>query len=413
MPEYLTPGVFVEEVSFRAKSIEGVATGTAAFVGPAHQGPLGATPVLVTSFSEFERIFGGRENLVFAGGGESVNHLAHAAAAFFANGGQRLYVVRTFLPTTVADTPGASDGQEPPVARLVPPVPGAVSCEEALSALESVDDIATVATSGHAGFSRSHGDAVRQLLIAHCERMRYRFAVLDIPAGLTSGEVRELRSRIDTSRAALYYPWVVVANQAAGAGSGGIPREIALSPSGFVAGIYARTDILRGVWKAPANEVMAGALRLERSIGSAEQEVLGPLGINCLRVFSGRGMRVWGARTTSSDPQWKYLNVRRYFNYLEHSIDRSTQWVVFEANCERLWANFRESVSSFLYNEWCAGALLGSRPEEAFFVRCDRSTMTQGDLDAGRLVCLVGVSTAKPAEFVIFRIGQKTADAVS
>lgn len=176
-------------------------------------------------------------------------------------------------------------------------------------------------------------------------------------------------------------------------------------------GIYARNDAERGVWKAPANEVVRGALRFEREVNQRQQEVLNPEGINCLRYFFGRGNRVWGARTVSSDPEWKYVNVRRYFIYLERSIDRSTQWAVFEPNGERLWANVRETVSAFLYNEWRSGALLGTSPEEAFFVRCDRSTMTQDDLDNGRLICEIGVAVLKPAEFVIFRIGQKTADA--
>ncbi|RMH34166.1 MAG: phage tail sheath family protein, partial [Nitrospirae bacterium] len=183
-----------------------------------------------------------------------------------------------------------------------------------------------------------------------------------------------------------------------------------LPPSGFVCGIYARNDVQRGVHKAPANEIVRGALRFETDINFAQQEVLNPLGINCLRSFPGRGLRVWGARTISSDPEWKYVNVRRYFNYLEHSVDRGTQWAVFEPNGERLWANIRETVSSFLYNEWISGALLGKNTDEAFFVRCDRSTMTQNDLDNGRLICLIGVAVLKPAEFVIFRIGQKTAD---
>jgi phage tail sheath protein FI len=148
-------------------------------------------------------------------------------------------------------------------------------------------------------------------------------------------------------------------------------------------------------------------------VNFAQQEVLNPIGVNCLRYLSGRGYRLWGARTASSDPEWKYVNVRRYFNYLEASIDRSTQWAVFEPNGERLWANVRETVESFLYGEWRSGALLGASTKEAFFVRCDRSTMTQTDIDNGRLVCLIGVAVVKPAEFVIFRIGQKTADARS
>lgn len=410
MPEYLAPGVYVEEVGFRSKSIEGVGTSTAAFVGPAHQGPLGATPVQVTSFTEFERIFGGRENLNFAGGGESVNHLAHATAAFFANGGQQLFVVRTFMPPAGAGAVTADDGSEPPAARLDPQVPGTVSCEEALAALESVDEVAIVAAPGHAGFSRAHVDAVRHLLIAHCERMRYRFAILDTPAGLTPGEVGAVRSGIDTSRAAFYYPWVVVANPAAGAGNKGIPGKIALPPSGFVAGIYARNDIERGVWKAPANEVVHGAIGFERMLNKSQQEILNPLGINCLRFFEGRGYRLWGARTASSDAEWKYVNVRRYFCYLERSIDKGTQWAVFEPNGEALWANIRQTIEDFLRNEWQNGALLGDKPEKAYFVRCDRSTMSQNDLDNERLVCLVGVAPLKPTEFVIFRIGQWTAD---
>ena len=155
---------------------------------------------------------------------------------------------------------------------------------------------------------------------------------------------------------------------------------------------------------------MRSALRFENEINFAEQEVLNPLGVNCLHFLTGRGYRVWGARTASSDPEWKYVNVRRYFNYLEASIDRSTQWAVFEPNGERLWANIRETVGGFLYNEWVSGALLGKSPDEAYFVRCDRTTMTQADLDNGRLICLIGVAALKPAEFVIFRIGQKTAD---
>ena len=192
-----------------------------------------------------------------------------------------------------------------------------------------------------------------------------------------------------------------------------IPREILLPPSGFICGIYARNDLERGVHKAPANEAVRGALRFEFEINFAQQEVLNPLGVNCLRYLPGRGYRVWGARTVSSDPEWKYVNVRRYFNYVERSIDQGTQWAVFESNGERLWANIRDTISSFLYNEWASGALLGGSPKEAFLVRCDRSTMTQNDLDNGRLICLIGIAVLKPAEFVIFRIGQKTADARS
>jgi phage tail sheath protein FI len=211
----------------------------------------------------------------------------------------------------------------------------------------------------------------------------------------------------------MYYPWVTVNNPIARPGINTEPIEIDLPPSGFASGIFARNDIQRGVYKAPANEVVQGALRFETNINTAQQEVLNPLGVNCLRYFPGRGYRVWGARTISTDPEWRYVNVRRYFNYVAASIDRGTQWAVFEPNNESLWANIRDTVSSFLYVEWISGALLGSNENEAYFVRCDRSTMAQSDLDAGRLICLVGIAVVKPAEFVIFRIGQKTADARS
>ena len=280
----------------------------------------------------------------------------------------------------------------------------------ALAALAKIDDIAIVAAPGSSAFASR--DAIRNALIAHAEgRRMYRIAVLDTDAGLNAGAARDARSTIDSKYAALYYPWVVISNPNARPGRDDIPREIALPPSGFLCGIYARNDIERGVHKAPANEVVRGALRFEREVSFGEQEMLNPLGVNCLRFFPGRGYRVWGARTASSDPEWKYVNVRRYFNYLEASIDRSTQWAVFEPNGERLWANIRETIASFLYNEWRNGALLGAKAEDAYFVRCDRSTMTQNDLDNGRLVCLIGVAALKPAEFVIFRIGQKTADA--
>ena len=297
---------------------------------------------------------------------------------------------------------GGNDGAEP--------IPDDYA--RALREFENVEDIAIVAAPGHSAYGEFQG--IQAALITHAERRRsYRIAVLDTPPAQAISEARNVRSRIDSKYAALYYPWVVIANPLARPGLEHIPREIAVPPSGFVCGIYGRNDTQRGVFKAPANEVVLGALRFESDINFAQQEVLNPLGINCLRFFPGRGYRLWGARTASSDPEWKYVNVRRYFNYLERSIDVSTQWAVFEPNGERLWANIRETVSDFLYNEWVSGALLGSSTKEAFFVRCDRSTMTQNDLDNGRLICLIGVAVIKPAEFVIFRIGQKTADSRS
>ena len=291
-------------------------------------------------------------------------------------------------------------------------MPGSTHYDTGLLLLKSIEDISIIAAPGHSEHP-SAAQAIQGSLIKHAENMRYRIAVLDSGKAKTPGEAQEERSKIDSKYAAYYYPWVVVNNPLARPGNDQVPKEIALPPSGFVCGVYARTDISRGVWKAPANEVVRGALRFESEINKGQQDILNPMGINCLRFFFGRGYRVWGARTVSSDPEWKYVNVRRYFIYLERSIDRSTQWVVFEPNGERLWANVRETVSNFLYTEWRNGALMGSTPEEAFFVRCDRSTMTQNDLDNGRMICEIGVAVLYPAEFVIFRIGQKTADARS
>jgi phage tail sheath protein FI len=289
-------------------------------------------------------------------------------------------------------------------------VPNAASYREALDRTEALDDISIVAAPGHSELADAA--AIRTEVITHVEqRGLYRVAVLDARSGDGVNEVRATRGTIDSDRVAMYYPWVTIANPQARPGDASEVAELNAPPSGFVCGIYARTDIERGVWKAPANEVVRGALRFERDVSFGENEVLNPLGINCLRYFPGRGYRVWGARTASSDPEWKYLSVRRYFHFLEASIERGTQWAVFEPNGPALWANVRETISSFLYNEWVSGALLGDSQKEAYFVRCDRNTMTQNDLDNGRLICLIGVAVVKPAEFVIFRIGQKTATA--
>ena len=273
-----------------------------------------------------------------------------------------------------------------------------------LAALEDVEDIAIVMVPAAAAHAASHA-GVLLAMQAHCRRMRYRVGLVDAREGMSVAQVREMRNDFDDSRLAMYHPWVVVSDPTGGR------REITLPPSGFIAGVYARTDVDRGVHKAPANEVVLGALGFEQEINAFQQELLNPNGINCLRSFAGRGHRVWGGRTLSSDPEWKYVNVRRFFLYLERSIEKSTQWAVFEPNGQGLWANVRSTVEDFLFNEWRGGRLLGSTPKEAYFVRCDRSTMTQNDLDNGRLVCLVGVAPLRPAEFVIFRIGQKTADA--
>jgi hypothetical protein len=300
---------------------------------------------------------------------------------------------------------GGSDGTD---------VPADTAWDNALNLLLGLEDISIIAAPGSSALGGTTPASVVLKLIGSAEARRaFRIAVLDTPRGLEptgSTSAVSMKNGIDSTRAALYYPWIMVANPLASTDLTQ-PDQIALPPSGFVCGIYARSDINRGVIKAPANETVTGALGLQRDVRFGEQEVLNPLGINCIRALPNRGIRVWGARTIYSDPEWKYVNIRRYFLYLEASIDQGTQWAVFEPNGERLWANVRTTISDFLYNEWLNGALLGATPKEAFFVTCDRSTMSQNDLDNGRLVCLIGVAALKPAEFVIFRIGQSTADA--
>ena len=281
-----------------------------------------------------------------------------------------------------------------------------------LEALGEIDDIAIVAApdgSTYANVDQSF--AAMSHLVAHAELDRFRIAVVDGPQNSSLSAIRAFRGRFDSTYGALYHPWIEIFDPTQRAAQGAPPDRILLPPSGFVTGVYARTDIRRGVHKAPANEVVFGLTQFEANINDGRQAVLNPEGINALRFFDGRGYRIWGARTMTSDPEWKYVNVRRLFIYLEHSIYRGTQWAVFEPNNERLWANVQETVSDFLYTLWRDGALMGTKPEQAYFVRCDRTTMSQNDLDNGRLICLVGIAPAKPAEFVIFRVGQWTGDA--
>ncbi len=640
MPEYLAPGVYVEEVSFRSKTIEGVSTSTAAFVGPTRYGPVSGDPELITSLLAFERIYGGLDDLNF-GSPPQTNYLAHAVRAFFEEGGKRLYVSRVFkfadgfainsdgVPnkdyastdasnvsppqpqlTLRARFPGVAgnmrvtftlrvgknafkpktasaeatltrvhdydvvfvrsgnlpvrgdglfvarwdavnrrwvlrgngadvllneallnDAQILPIAVTVgveppetisprgfgssqllgefgfdprsangltktftkkPPtrfqfltVPFAIEVPDGfdpdddslplsllrellgegvvgtltddhtsseqrraiytlgdqngvvgddgllpddeaykgiddfkdyigdpllmvkngLLAFEAVEDISIVAAPGYSDGYATDSDrvlAVQNALINHCEKMRYRIAVLDTPPNLLPTEAVGFRNLRSSKYAALYYPWITIADPL---GDG----RLNLPPSGFITGIYARNDNDHAVFKAPANEVIRLAIDFEQRINKSQQELLNPNGVNCLRFFEGHGFLVWGARTISDDSEWKYVNLRRYFAYLEHSIDRGTQWVVFENNGQQLWDNVRRTVEDFLYNEWKMGGLMGDKPEQAFFVRCDLSTMTQNELDTGRLVCLIGVAPVRPAEFVIFRIGQITA----
>jgi phage tail sheath protein FI len=246
---------------------------------------------------------------------------------------------------------------------------------------------------------------INRKIIDHCEKMRFRFAAID---GERDSEPSDLDPRAinkwDTSYAAFYAPWIVISDPQSGA-------RRTVPSGGHVLGVYARTDTERGVFKAPANEIVRGALNVRFDINDNTQGVLNPRGVNVIRSFPARGIRVWGARTLSSDSLWKYVSVRRLFIFLEHSIYDGTQWVVFEPNDDRLWARVKDTVRLFLRSQWRGGALFGRTEEEAFFITCDRTTMTQDDILNGRLICEIGIAPVRPAEFVIFRIFQNTAEA--
>ena len=542
MPEYLSPGVYVEEVSTGPKPIEGVSTSVAGFVGPTERGPEEIR--YITSWLEFTRWYGGHL-------GVDKSFMSYAIQGFFDNGGKRCFVGRVidtvaapaaasfragtddttiysygrgefgeniFVRVTAASKAlkGAStpalpnkaagwvrvqvlyfSGQAPTVGSFVDPFalpdPTTDKAKRRAEVIEDFDDLSLDRTAsnslltivnmgsrlirvdstalagapikltvsapsapfnpliGGVGGNRPvaadyNGDTdpilklpnnndllgrgrglaamdtidgvsllmapdeatvpnLTQKVIASCESLKDRFAVLSTP--LTFDHARP-NLQFDTTYGALYHPWIWVYDP--------VTRDDQLiPPTGHMAGIIARTDIEQGVFKAPANATVVGAKDLAAPLPKGVQDLLNPIGVNCIRDFrsDGRGIRLWGARTMSSDPEWKYVNVRRLFLYIEESIDEGTQWVVFEPNNEVTWGRVVRSISGFLRTIWRAGGLFGSKPEEAFFVRCDRTTMDEDDIQNGRLICQIGICPVRPAEFVIFRIGQKTADATA
>lgn len=395
MPQYLSPGVYVEEVEGGAKPIAGVGTSTAGFIGqvadsvtmPPQPGkfvldslgePLldslgeptpilfnlapAADPQLVTSWEQFKNTFGD-----FQSGNQT---LAHAVYGFFNNGGTRCWVTRL---TDATDTTAVTN---------------------ALQQFEAIDEIAIVAVPAALDVN------IQSAVLDHCENMEDRFAILDGQRVSTftpddiQGGVR------DSNYAALYFPWISVFDPVS-------KGNIFVAPSGHMAGIYARVDDERGVHKAPANVVIRGAVNVESRLSKSDHDGLNPAGINVIRAFDGN-ITVWGARTLGGDAntEWKYINVRRLFLFLRESIDEGTQWVVFEPNTQDLWSKIRRNVSAFLTNVWRAGALFGSTPAEAFFVKCDAETNPPEVRDLGQVVTEIGVAVVKPAEFVIFRISQ-------
>jgi hypothetical protein len=399
---YLSPGVYVEEVDRGSKPIEAVGTNTVGFLGESAKGPVNE-PVLVTNWSTFVKTFGD-----FA---QCSPYLAHAVYGFFNNGGSRCFIVNvggggeeTELTAAGAQAGDKKDGKDKDKAATVPaPKSGPVDKDSlyigrdrgpgqrsGLKCFEEVDEIAIVAAPGQIS------PAVQDALLTHCETRKDRFAILDSPESIQGGIDRLPKPR-DSKYGAYYFPWIQVYDPDKG--------NVFVPPSGHIAGVYSRTDSERGVHKAPANEQIRGALGLKYAVSKGEQDLLNPKGINAIRNLNG-AVRIWGARTLSTDPSWRYINVRRLFIMVESSIERATQWVVFEPNDHRLWKRVTRTISSFLTLLWRNGALMGTSPEQAFYVKCDEETNPAEVVDAGQLVVEIGLAPVKPAEFVIFRIGQ-------
>jgi Bacteriophage tail sheath protein len=535
---YGAPGVYIEEQPSGSMPIEGVGTAVAAFVGfteryDRDQGdptdPDGVKPQLVTSWPQYERVYGG-----FVRGAM----LPHAVRGFFENGGSSAYICR--IPGTTGpdgtdgnptlSLPAAENPQIPsmrlsavdPRAHLeievVPPPPapapdegdgdggsgggngsgeytfrvyedgqlreeiggipfsgrstrtvekavnersrfvriemaplqGASLAERSpapgrypleappVSAISvtpadlvgnesertgyqglaiaenvtmvAIPDLVTVAGRDDGSIDEDMYLAAQQQLIDFCEASHNKMAILDTPPGLNATRALEWRSRLarDSAFAALYYPNVVVSNPLARPGATNGELYLTVPTSGHVAGVWARTDGARGVWKAPANEAVRGIVRLETDVTNGEQDLLNPEGVNCIRAFGSYGTKIWGARTLAkTDPSWRYINVRRLFNFIEESIQRGTQWAVFEPNDEPLWSQLRLNLNAFMMTLFRQGAFQGATPDQAFFVKVDGETTLQADIDNGIVNILVGFAPLKPAEFVVVKISQK------
>jgi len=402
MAVYQAPGVYVEEVEGGSRPVQGVATSVAAFVGFTERAPegnpddpTGVRPTLVTNWSQFERNYGG-----FVEGAM----LPHAVYGFFANGGGRCYIVKVpHLGADGAALPVAADdlvGNE--AARTG--INGLAVAEDVTMVI--VPDLISIARGADGTVDMDTWRGVQSALISHCEQQKDRMAILDAPPGMSPQQVLEWRTAAgyDSMFATLYYPSIRIANPLSKPNND-LPKTITIPPSGHIGGLWARTDGI-GVWKAPANEVLRGALDLEYQMTTGEQEILNPVGINAIRAFGVRGIRVWGARTTSSDPLWRYLNVRRLFNYIEDSLLGGTQWMVFEPNDANLWARARRTVNAFLLGLWRQGAMVGGTPDAGFYVKCDEETNPKESVDEGRVTIEIGVAAVKPAEFVVIRIAQ-------
>ncbi len=373
---YEAPGVYSNIVSSGNKPIESVGSSTAGFIGQSEEGPVNKA-VLVTSWPQYQKVFGGVDK-----GGT----LAHAVYGFFLNGGGRCYV-NNLGPKKEGQT-------EDEVAALVKGVDKGPTSRSGLCLFKAIDDISLVAAPGMTSLT------IHQMLADHASECGDRIAVLDGMEDLGETQLHEFARIGDCSEAALYWPWISVFDEST-------KKTIYVPPSGHVMGATARVDTERGVHKAPANEVLRGALGLKYSLTRNEQALLNPRGINVIRDLDDMGIRVYGARTLSTDAEWKYLNVRRLFQVVKQSVTKGTEWVVFEPNNEQLWGNICRNVRAYLKTLWASNALQGKTPEEAFYVNCSAATNPQENIDRGIVTIEIGIAPVKPAEFVQINIQQK------
>jgi phage tail sheath protein FI len=387
-------GERIEELPAYERQIRGVTTSTAAFVGRAPGGPVNE-PLRVSTWSEFAEAFSDPERPDRGPYAEDT-YLPHAVKGFFVNGGQLCTVVR--LRPVGALTDGRAVDSRAERAHA-----------DALAALEAVDDVSIVCCPEISAAPAGDADLLVRLQAAtidHCERLANRMVILDTPPGLCPDEVLawRRRSRHDSSYAALYYPWLEVADALSG---GPLP----VPTCGHVAGVWARTASSGGVHKAPANQVIEGISGVCGAVRRSDEEALSAAGVNCVRAVAGRGVRVLGARTLSTEPEWRYVSVRRLLIYLEQSIMLGTQWAVFEPNDECLWERVRRAVSDFLTGAWRAGMLFGVREADAFYVKCDGETNPPDVVKSGHIAIDVGVALGTPREFTVFRISQSACPA--
>lgn len=403
MPNYQTPGVYVEEIESGSKPIEAGATNIVGFLGVAEKGPVNQA-TLVTNWTQYTKIFGG----LHEGG-----WLGHGVYQFFQNGGTKCYINNLAEPAKKKVEAPAKDGDKAAkadekavengpyevknpenIAKLIIGKDEGVGKKSGLFLFDEIQDISLICAPGVTD------PAAQDAILTHCEKNRFRFAVLDSPETLQGG-IDTMPMPRDSIMGAYYFPWVEMYDMVA-------DKNVFAPPSGGICGVYGRVDGTRGVHKAPANELFKTALGLKYNLTDAEQELLNPKGINCIRNFPGRGIRVWGARTISSNPEWRYVNVRRLFCMVEQALQNGTNWVVFEPNTRDLWKKIVRNITSFMLNIWKSGALFGSSPEEAFYVRCDDELNPPESIDAGYVNIEIGLAPAKPAEFVVFRVSQKT-----